>query len=806
MKKPRDHKLSVKLGDLLNLQVPLDSIRATLSESEPLIEQNKEALTASVCFLEATDTEGKKWLVRIIKVGESLNGKIYTAEACREAVKAGLFENLPCLGLPKVGDDGRLIHDHPTEGEDGNQMVRNTIGKFRNARFDEAAQEVVSEFHFIDSDMQKKNLEAFKVDGKPLFGFSINGSGDGEEMPDGRFRVTMISSMNSTDAVTHPAAGGSFLRRLAASFKRESGGGEMSKMDKVHQHILLQLCRDLKPAFLEGRDPVKLVEMEDEAMALVKSLIALDNPAVQEHAEVLQAILSALEEEYKKMMPDEPTMEMDDDAEKKKKYMAEEAVEESTETADDIDARIQKAIDARMFGKDAEAEFASAKLPEKIEEAVRKMVRKGDRKSLAEAIKTGKELAEAGGWEGPKVTGTIKVVEEERDRYAKALKAAVENKSSIDGVPAFRGLKEAMAYYTGIIDPEPEIRTAAVGTAMREAFHKVRSVVSIRRRASMYESSRARLTEGLRSVHGLSMRESVDTGTFTSIFADTITRLLLDEINMPMLNDWRQVVSHFKSADDFRDVHFVRDGQYGTIPVVNEGDPFQPLPTPSDEEVSFNAVKRGGTEDQTWEALLADDIGALARTPAKLMRAMLQTRRKEVWALVHDNTVNIYDGTALYTAGHGNTSAVALSVDELSAQRARMRQRTAFNGANFETGLVQKFLVVPSELEEAANRFTRSSGLPVVEFNSGVSNLHNGIQVIVLDHLPETDHWFGIADPSQIPTIGFVNIKGFEQPRITVNDDETVGPRFDEDKVTMKIKDAYEAEILDFRAFQGNLV
>jgi hypothetical protein len=758
-------------------------------EQVPVIEQSQGTPAKPVTsFFESgpKDTQGRKWDVVIIEAGKSLNGRIYTPTALRNAVTDGLFENLPCVCLPKLDENGAALLDHP-ESEHANLLVKNTVGKFVNARFDESRQAVLAEFHFIDDDMRKRNLEAFRADGKPLFGFSINGEGDGVATREG-FKVELISKLNSTDGVTHPAAGGRFLRLVASVLKSGSSSREGGFMDPIK--LLLAICRDVKPALLEGRDTDKLHENVGDAIELVKMLMALDMPEVQQHAEALGMVLDALNARAEAEKEEAPA-----------EAQAEEAKE--TQEAADLEGkvnalsaeldRIRKAEEARAV----DAAISEAGLKGEIAETVRELAAV---KGLKEAIKRGKKLAEQAGWDTPKLTSTS-VGTEPTDRFVKALEGGMRGRDC-GGVPRFISFKEAVGHFTGMQRPSSRMIAAVITRSIAKAFRSMHpSHEEYAELSTLQESGRQSLIESLRGKYKMSLQESISTATFDDAFADTLRRILVADYDLPDLNDWRQVMSEIRPVEDFRATHFIQKGQYPQVATVSEGDPFQPFVTPTDRDISVTVQKYGNTEDHTWEAMLADDIRALVDIPQRMNRAMLQTRRKRFWLDLIINNALIDDGIALFDAAHSNDGSDAFGLTTLSAQRAAMRKQTAYNGTFHELGTSQRFVFGPPELEEAFARVFRSPNRSEANDPSGVFALHSGITPIILDFETDDDQWGGIGDPSRIPTAAFAHIRGFDQPELTVNDNPTVGPLFDEDKFTIKIKDAFEFVILDFRAF-----
>lgn len=302
--------------------------------------------------------------------------------------------------------------------------------------------------------------------------------------------------------------------------------------------------------------------------------------------------------------------------------------------------------------------------------------------------------------------------------------------------------------------------------------------------------------------------ESLDSTSWGEILGDSITRRVVAEYGMASLQTWRPVVSNIMPINDFRTQRITRYGGYGVLPTVLQGAPYQALTSPSDEEATYAVSKKGGTEDLTLEMITNDDLRQVVLIPQRMGRAAAQTLFRFVWDLF-DTNPTIYDGTALFAAGHSNTDTNALSGANLSAGRKKMRKQKAYGDTYEVLSLAPKFLVVASDLEELAFQLSTSavampSGAPVGAA-SNIPNLHQGITPIVVDYWTSTTAWYLVADPSLCPTIEVGFLGGQEDPAVFVQNDPTSGSAFSADKVTYKIRHIYGGNVIDYRGlYRGN--
>lgn len=340
-------------------------------------------------------------------------------------------------------------------------------------------------------------------------------------------------------------------------------------------------------------------------------------------------------------------------------------------------------------------------------------------------------------------------------------------------------------------------------------FNSIRKVheafTGYRPRSWGEDQNRVILRESAGGLYDSSMRttESMNTSSWDQVLGDSITRRAIALYNQPALRSWEAIVSDRVPINDFRTQRRVRVGGYGTLPVVTQGAPYQPLTSPSDEEVTYALEKKGGTEDLTLEMIAADDLHLLAQIPKKLGLAAAITLRNFVWDFLATNPT-IYDSVALFHSSHANTTAAAISQTNVSSLRQKMRDQTAYGDTSNILSLVPRFLVVPNELEVKGFQLTQSAvAIPATpDGPSDTPNIHQGMQLITQDYLTDADDWFLIADPSMCPTIELGFYQGREDPEIFTQSDNSVGSVFNNDSLTYKVRHIYKGAVLDYRGFQ----
>lgn len=307
------------------------------------------------------------------------------------------------------------------------------------------------------------------------------------------------------------------------------------------------------------------------------------------------------------------------------------------------------------------------------------------------------------------------------------------------------------------------------------------------------------------------LKEALNTGSWTEILGDSITRRMVADYQANPLTNWRGVIAEVVPVSDFRTQRRMRFGGYGNLPTVGQGAPYTALTSPTDEEATYVPAKRGGTESVTLEMITNDDVGAVRRVPGKLSRAAAQTLHEFAWGFLELNGL-IYDGVALAAGGHNNLIATALTATNLAAARLLLKKQTDMSNGK-RIGLAARYLIVPTDLDELGFELT-ASGQKLPDSNLATTaspaarNFLNtlGIRPITVDYWTDTDNYWVTADPTQTPMIEIGFLGGREEPELFVQDTPNQGSLFSNDQITYKIRHVYGGGVLDYRGFVGGIV
>ena len=270
---------------------------------------------------------------------------------------------------------------------------------------------------------------------------------------------------------------------------------------------------------------------------------------------------------------------------------------------------------------------------------------------------------------------------------------------------------------------------------------------------------------------------------------------------------------HRIPMEDFKLHHFVRVGEFGDISTVDpESGDYEPITVPTDEEVTMTLGQYGNLCYITRKAMINDDIGALTANVDRLARAARRTFARAVISLVSGNGV-IYDGKTLFHGDHANsdTAALATGAQFETIRAAMFAQTEPVSGEVLGDQNEPWLLLIPSALYGKARAENEREYLgDVTPNNLPNTGRHmfglNSENVVKQGLFTDTNNWYCLADPSEVPTfvLGFLN--GREDPEFFLQDNPLVGAPFNSDKIVYKLRHEYVAAIQNYRGVYGQIV
>ena len=796
--------------------------------------------------------QGSVWDVVLIEAGVSKNGVLYSEDVLRGS--EALFEGADAM-LYKFEDKdgfylkgGGTVNDHLPDAvveKKPEGLVGNLVGSFKGVRFGtfkrpdgSTGEGLLAKLNVSETAPWLRTImRERQAAGRPL-GLSIDafcnyhwGTVSGKPV-----RVAdKIVEVSSVDIVTRPAAGGGALRMVASL-------GIITKGKQMKD--LLKLLAKVKESWLDGfdldaaedRDALVVPVLESAIEKEESEALALEpgerfneaSRGVMTLKRVLDSVKKGdsdaavkLLEEWISNYPAPAAKEAahnDKDKDKKKKKKDEEEDEDAMALAasakeSDLDTKIkrfealdkklgdrEKRLTARESVTELGEKLTDSGLPKEAQEMIRSQF-EGESPSdekIERAIEAARSFVAAASKAG-NVTGcgNVKIKEDQREKWSKAMDAMLTEQPSIDGVSAFAGLHESFSEITGIrkqpIDQAKVMMRAMIYSIPGEPGENVAEHHQHVRESYLHFGSR--FTEALLST------------TWGEILGDSVTRQLQAEATKHPWNRWRDVVN-ITSPRDFRTNRRIRLGGFGDLDTVGEDGTYQEFGIqPNDEEVTYAVQKRGNLYPFTMEAMVNDDLEALKRASTNLGQAARRTLFRFVFGtLMFDNPLTDYDAASLISAGHSNTTAAALSYDEVQTGIIAMMDQTELDSGE-PLAIQAKYLAVSNTLIPTAFEIVQS---PVKITAGEDATVPAWVKELGLSVLPvptelSTADWLLIGDKSSVPLIEIGFLGGKQEPELFIQDQPTIGAVFSADRMTYKIRHIYGGDVLDHRGFYGRL-
>ena len=345
---------------------------------------------------------------------------------------------------------------------------------------------------------------------------------------------------------------------------------------------------------------------------------------------------------------------------------------------------------------------------------------------------------------------------------------AVADFSNYGQVPSFNGIREAYVFFTG--------DTEISGRFNRKAIPR-----------------------------DILARMDIDSATFSYVLGNTLNRRLVKQY---METDFGEglLISIRKSVKDFRTQEAVLVGGFPDIATVDpETADYQEIAGVTDEESTYTIGQKGNLLTITRKTIINDDISIIQRLVAALGRAARRTHAKYVWAFFTGNA-NCSDGTAWFTAGHGNLGSTALShATALIAYKA-LANMTEKDSAEklglLDNPSVKPNLIVPVALFDTGEKIEKEDFYySTNDLTTKVPNpLKGKVTSKMISLLSDDTDWGLLLPPEIVDMVEMGYLNGRQEPEFFLADSPQSEQVFVADKIRYKIRHEYGGAEIDYRS------
>lgn len=416
---------------------------------------------------------------------------------------------------------------------------------------------------------------------------------------------------------------------------------------------------------------------------------------------------------------------------------------------------------------------------------------------------------------------------------APAMNRAATNQA-IRAIAATAGLSRAWADDLIDRDASEDAARAAAFEAMKARPAQVRTIGAasptmddpVTRRAAMAEGLHARMRPGAnpsdaaRQYAGMSCAELAreclraaghpvtglageDLITRASHTTSDFPLILGDAVGRELRAAYQAVPSALKAAgrrttaNDFRQRHRLQLSADMKLERVGEGGEYK-FGTMNEARETYRLDTFGKIFRITRQAMVNDDVGAFADAATRLGRAASAFEATLIRDLIEANSgagPTMSDGNPLFhVASHANRAATAAVLSETTLAAARLAMRKQTDQAAELVTVGPRFLIVPSDLETAAEKLIST----VQATRTADANPFAGLQLLVEPRLTSATRFYLAADPGQVDGLEYCYLAGAEGPQIETQID------FNTDAFNIKVRLDFAAGFVDWRSWFMN--
>ncbi|HDR1344571.1 TPA: Clp protease ClpP [Pasteurella multocida] len=312
---------------------------------------------------------------------------------------------------------------------------------------------------------------------------------------------------------------------------------------------------------------------------------------------------------------------------------------------------------------------------------------------------------------------------------------------------------------------------------------------------TLRELARASIADRGVSISGMNAMNIVGLA-FTHSSSD-FGSILLDVAHKSVLEGWAVATDNFDkfttkgSVSDFRKHNRVGLTEFGSLPVVSEGEEYT-YGTIGDKQVAVAIATYGKLFSITRQAIINDDMSMLTRIPFLMGKAARATVAKLVYKLITSNG-KWQDGKVLFSAERKNLlTGSGTKMDVTTIDKAIQLMNGHLDGDKEPLLIEPEFLLAPTSLATKAKQVVGSTSVEGADTNSGIINpINNFAEVIKSQHLQVADavSWYLIN--SQAIEVNYLD--GADQPYLEQQDGFTV------DGVVSKVRIDAGVDVIDPR-------
>ena len=285
------------------------------------------------------------------------------------------------------------------------------------------------------------------------------------------------------------------------------------------------------------------------------------------------------------------------------------------------------------------------------------------------------------------------------------------------------------------------------------------------------------------------------TSDFPAIMGDTVNRSL--RAGYQAAPSALKAVARKSTARDFRRKTKLQISEAPTLEKVNEAGEFK-FGALHDAKESYAIATFGKIIAVTRQLLVNDDVGAFTDMSAKWGEAAADFEAQQLVDLLEAGSGAgpvMDDGKTLFHADHGNIAASGATISVTSLAEARLKMRKQKGLAGRPINVRPRFLVVPPELELAAEQVLAAIQPTTTD---DVNPFGGKLELLVETRLSSATRWYLVSDPATTEGLEYSYLQGEEGPQIESKQG------FEIDGMAFKVRLDFGAAFLEHRGWFRN--
>lgn len=322
------------------------------------------------------------------------------------------------------------------------------------------------------------------------------------------------------------------------------------------------------------------------------------------------------------------------------------------------------------------------------------------------------------------------------------------------------------------------------------------------------------------AIDGMVAEEAMSTSDFPTYIASFSRHTFFGRYS-EVSGAWSQYTKDF-SVVDFEDYTASRFGRFPDIPVKPLNGPYEQMAIRELSGPTYSLIEYGASWALTRQLVLSDRLNKFSDLSGLAGDAMARTVSKAAVAKIEANP-NLWDGVALFAAGHGNIGSTALTADVAGANLLKVAFDAIDNqldpeGYKVVNATSSYTLLIPRALRWIAEALRDRDTLPL-DVTSGTSLLRANevkgrFSVVEEPYFTDTNNWYVYSDAKgETGFLGAITLNGNKTPFIGLKDPAVRGIlggddpySFDFDEIEYKVRHDFAFVPLEYRSVYGAIV